>query len=151
MELARQGRASRGLTVDRARRKLWTVLPLLALSPVLLGPTRVWAAEKKRSGGEGYTPLPTLTATIVRPSGRQGVLTVESGLDVTDVRLRERADQSRPRLLDAYSQTLRRYGSALGPGRPPDADLIGRMLQHDTDRVLGRAGARLLLGTILVN
>jgi hypothetical protein len=109
------------------------------------------APEKKKGGGETYLQLPTLTAGVVRADGRRGVLTVESGLDAPDAALRERAEVSIPRLRDAYTRFLGVYGGTLAPGRPPDPDAIGAGLQRATDQVLGRPGARLLLGTILVN
>jgi hypothetical protein len=43
------------------------------------------------------------------------------------------------------------YAGSLGPGSAPNADYLSRELQRQTDLVLGRPGARLLLGTILVN
>jgi len=33
----------------------------------------------------------------------------------------------------------------------PNADQIAQLLQRATDRVLGRPGAKLLLGTVMVN
>ena len=123
---------------------------MLACAALALGEA-AGAAEHKAGGGAGYLAFPTLTATIVRYSGGNGVLTVQAGLDVPDAGLRTRATQSIPRLLDAYAQSLRRYGAGLRPGAAPDVDLIGTLLQRDTDRVVGRSGARVLLGGVLIN
>jgi hypothetical protein len=107
---------------------------------------------KKKGGGLSYIQLPPLTAIIIRGDGRRGVLTVETGVDVLgNAGLHARADASQPRLRAAYLQVLQTYASGLGAGAPPDADYIARMLQKETDRVLGQPGAKLLLGTVLAN
>lgn len=108
-------------------------------------------AEKKKGGGQSFLQTPTLTASIVRPNGRRGVLTVESGLDIADGGLRTRAEQSQLRLRDAYARFLLTYAASIAPGAPPNPEVIGAALQRATDEVLGKPGAKLLLGTILVN
>lgn len=107
--------------------------------------------EKKKGGGESFVTLPTLTASTVRPSNRHGVLTVEAGLDIADKALRERAEMSKPRLRDAYVQALRIQAASMTPGGPPDPDAIAQALQQATDRVLGKRGAKLLIGGVMVN
>jgi len=109
------------------------------------------AEERKKGGGETFIQLPTLSATVFRPDGRRGVMTVEVGIDVQDAGLRARANQSSPRLQAAFAEVLRVYAAGLPPGAPPNADYLGAAFQRQTDTVLGRQGARLLLGTILVN
>ncbi|WP_293497658.1 Tat pathway signal protein [Phenylobacterium sp.] len=108
-------------------------------------------SEKKKGGGLSYLQLPTLTATIMRVDGRRGVLTVETGIDIPDTALRARAELLAPRFRAGFVQTLQIYASGLDPATPPNADFIARELQRETDRLLGRPGGRLLLGTILVN
>ena len=124
-----------------------------ALAPGL-APSLGLAQEKpthKKGGGLSYIQLDTLSATIVRSSGRRGVMTVECGLDVADAGLHARAAQSTPLLRAAFSEILRTYAAGLPTGAPPNADYLSMALQRQTDAVLGRPGARLLLGTILVN
>jgi hypothetical protein len=77
-------------------------------------------------------------------------MTVETGVDVPDAALRTRATQSAPRLRAAYNGVVQRAASALLPGAPPDVDRLARELQSETDRILGRAGARVLLGTVMI-
>jgi hypothetical protein len=124
---------------------------LLALIAACALPGLAWAEEKKRAGGANYIPINTLTGTTNRSGGRRGVLTVDCGLDVPDEKLRERAGLSLPRLRAAYVQVVQTYAAGLSAGAPPSPDFIGRELQRQTDQVLGRPGARLLLGAILVN
>lgn len=128
----------------RARRLL---VPLLSLA---LAAT-AQAAERKKGGGLSYTQFPALTATIVRPNGRRGVLSVEAGVDCPDPAVKARADLLEPRLRDAYVSFLTLYAATLSAGSPPDADQIAAGLQRKTDQVVGRPGAKLLLGSILLN
>src|SRR3954469_7023424 len=128
------------------RRNFLTALALLPSAALAAEPE-----EKKKGGGQDYIQIPTLTATLTRPDGRRGALTVETGVDVPDRNLRNRAEASTPRLRAAYAQVVMSYAAGLGPGSPPNADYLSRELQRQTDLVLGRPGARLLLGTILVN
>jgi hypothetical protein len=112
-------------------------------------------APLKTSGGGGgsqntYVRFPTVTATVIRSGGGRGVFSVETGVDVADAALRTRAEQSAPRLRAAYAETCQRAANALLPGAPPNIDALSRDLQAATDRVLGRAGARLLLGTVMI-
>ena len=109
------------------------------------------AEEKKRGGGVSYIQINTLTGSTNRSGGRRGVLTVECGLDVPDEKLRERANQSLPRLRAAYVQIVLTYAAGLPAGSPPNVDFIGRELQRQTDAIIGRPGARLLLGAVMVN
>lgn len=131
------------------------LLPLLAPFVVsgltLLGAPALAGEPKKKGGGLSYIPIQTLTATIFRTDGSRGVLTVEAGVDVPDETFRVRAAASIPRLRAAYAQVLQIYASGLRPAALPNADYIATELQEQTDRVLARKGARVLLGAILVN
>ncbi len=124
-----------------------------ALALALAGPALAKGehAERKKGGGLSYTQFPALTASLFRGDGRRGVLSVEAGVDCPDAQVKARADLLGPRLRDAYVQYLAAYAAGLAPGAPPDADQIAAALQRKTDVVVGRPGARLLLGTILVN
>lgn len=113
-------------------------------------PTPVSGGGGGGSGGASYFRLPTITATIVRTDGRRGVMTVEVGLDVPDAALRTRAQQSGPRLSSAYNTAAGQAATMVRPGYPPDIEGLVRSLQQATDRTLGRAGARLLIGTVMV-
>ena len=129
------------------------LIGLAALGSALAAAEAAKASGKSSGGGapaNAYIPLPTATATILRRDGRRGVMTVEVGVDVADEALRTRADQSRPRLSAAYNEVIRLAGERILPGAPPDVEWLSRALQAATDRVLGKAGAKLLLGTVMV-
>jgi flagellar basal body-associated protein FliL len=130
------------------RRLLALTFALVAAAPFAAhGQT----TEKKKGGGITFVQFRTLTATVFRGDGRRGVLTVEAGVDVADANLRERVNISQPLLRAAYIQFLESYAGSLSPGAPPNADYLSQQLQQQTNMVLGRPGAKLLLGTILIN
>lgn len=134
-------------------RRLGTIALLaavLAAGPALAA-SKGGEEEKKTGPGSSYIQLPVVTATVIRPTGHRGALTLETGLDVPDAKLRQRAEMAQPRLRAAYFQVLNAYTRSLTPGDVPDADRLARELQRETDRVLGAKGARLLLGTMLMN
>ena len=51
--------------------------------------------------------------------------------------------------LQLQSQNV--YARAIPPGGPPNLDVLGLELQRATDRVLGRSGAHVLFGSVIVN
>jgi len=133
-----------------SRRKLCAVF---VAAPIVATPFTAGAApaEKKKGGGLSFIQFPTLTATTFRPDGRRGVMTVEVGIDVPDPRLHDRTALMVPRLRAGFVQFLQTYASGLSPGAPPNADYLARSLQAQTDQTLRQPGAKLLLGSILVN
>jgi hypothetical protein len=127
-------------------------LALAALAALV--PTAALASgggEKKKGGGLSYIQIQTLTASIYRRNGSRGVMTMEVGVDVANEQLRELAAASSPRLRAAYAQVLQIYASGLPPAGVPDADYLAAKFQRETDRILGKPGAKLLVGTILIN
>ena len=48
-------------------------------------------------------------------------------------------------------EIIQSYARGLPAGAAPNADFLARTLQRQTDSVLGKPGAKLLLGAILVN
>ncbi len=98
-----------------------------------------------------YLPLKSVTVSISRGDGRHGVLTVEVGVDIPNPALRDKAELYTPLLGSAFVSALQPYALGLSPGQPPSADYISMVLQRATDQVLGRRGAKLLLGSILLN
>lgn len=131
------------------RRRLVALLAASA-APVLMAAAEKKDDKKKENAGP-YIPIQTLTATLIRPTGRRGVLTVQCGLDVPDAKLRTKVELYLPRLRAAYIQTLQTYASGMTPGLPPNGDVLSQSLQRETDRILAQKGARLLLGAMLIN
>jgi hypothetical protein len=138
------------IAIDCAMRRC-ELLVLIALAGFM--PSAVLADEKqkKKSGGENYIPLNPVTATTNKGGGRRGVLSVDCGLEIDDPKLREFADQSLPRLRAAYVQAMEIYAAGLPPGTEPNADLIVQELQRQTNLILKRPGAKLLIGAVVAN
>jgi hypothetical protein len=128
-----------------------SLLPLIAAFAALPALARAEEERKKKGGGASYIQLDTLVATITRADGRHGVMTAEVGVDVADAGLHARAAQSTPLLHANFAEVLRIYAAGLPPGAPPNPDYLAQQLQRQTDATLGRPGARLLLGAVLVN
>ena len=126
------------------------LLALAVLSP-LLPAAAVAGEDKKKTGGESYIQINTLTAYTMRPGSRRGVMTVDCGLDVPDPGLRAKVELVLPRLRAAYVQQVQIYAGGLPSGAPPSPSFIARNLQRATDEVLGKPGARVLMGAVLVN
>jgi len=133
----------------KRRAILSTALLAVALPGLALASEK--KAEKKKGGGESYIQIPTLAATTSTASGRRGILTVETGVDIPDGGLRSHCEASLPRVRAAFAQVVQIYAAGLTPGSVPNADFLATSLQREADRVLGRKGARVLLGAILVN
>lgn len=122
----------------------------LTLSGLALASAAHASPEKSGGGKGGYLSLPTATATVLRRDGRRGVMTVETGLDIADGALMERARLSQPRLSAAYNEIVRIAAERLLPDAPPNVEWLVVALQHATDVILGKPGAKLLLGTVMV-
>lgn len=135
------------------RRTLFSLAPAAIglLAATAAAPARASSSEKAESKPvDAYVRFPTVTATIVRPDGRNGVMTVETGINIQDEALRVRAQQEAPRLRAAYNAVVHLAGTRLRPGSPPDIEQLHRDLQAATNATLRRSGATLLLGTVMV-
>ena len=125
---------------------LWASSCLMAVAPA------AYAGPKAEGGSSagGQLRMALINATVLRRTGRRGVMSVESTLNIADGALFERAKLSQPRLNAAFNEAIQLYASRMLPHAVPDLDAITATLQRATDRVLGRAGAKVLLGTVMV-
>lgn len=130
--------------MDRRALLMFMLLASVAPKSALASPK----GEAKSGGGE--MPMPLATATVLRTHGRRGVMSVESTLVFTDGALLEHAKLSRPRLNAAFNEAVRGEAAHLLAGALPDVESLTRALQRAADRVLGRTGARVMLGTVMV-
>lgn len=128
-----------------------TALSLLAAASLAAPSAFASSGGDKKAAPSTYLALQPLTATAIRRDGRRGVMTLEAGVQATDPELMERARQSEPRLRAAFVQVLMTYTAGLPRGGAPDLTHLGGRMQAAADKVLGRKGSRVLLGSALVN
>jgi hypothetical protein len=134
------------------RALLLPALSLLAAASLAAPP-----AFAGHGGGEekkappSYFALQPLTATALRRDGRKGVMTLEAGIEAKDAKLMDYAQKSEPRLRAAFAEVLMSYTAGMPRGTPPDLNYLGGKLQDAADKVLGRKGSKVLLGSAMVN
>lgn len=137
------------------RRALFILLMALIAAPMVqAGPAHAGEGhgeDKKNSGSTPYVRMRSLNVNVLRASGARTVVTMEVGIYVTDPNLLKRVDASTPRLQAAFGQIVQGYMVGLPVGTIPNADYLGQMLQKETDRIVGQRGAKLLMGTIIIN
>ena len=130
------------------RRHLLGLLALIAAPPAL-------AAEGEAGKGGKAEPtfvrLPVVQANILRRNRTRGVISVESGVDVKDPKLRARVTQMQSPLRAAMARQLSLYTSNLAPGQAPNLDVLAPLLQKQVDLTVGGPGARLILQNVLIN
>ena len=119
---------------------------------LVLAPAAAYAAGKSKGGSEeSYVRYAAVSSGVALAGGRRGVMTVEIGLDTPDPALRTRVEQTLPRLRAAWFQTTSTFAATLRPAALPDAGRLSEALQATTDKQLGKPGARVLIGSILIN
>ncbi len=107
--------------------------------------------EKKKGGGKGYTQFPMINVFTQANSTHHGTLSVDLGLYTDDGKLQAQVKTYMPRLQDAYLSRLQNYANDLNTHSLADPDYISLLLQQATDKVLGHAGVKVLLGSVLLN
>ena len=124
------------------------------LIALLAAPVAAFAKEaevSKKANTATYVAMQTLSASITRRDGTRGVVTIDNGIDVPDATLRAYALSAQPRLRAACNRLLSNYMAGLPGGAAPNADYLVREFQRITDTTLGKTGARVLVGSILMN
>jgi hypothetical protein len=56
-----------------------------------------------------------------------------------------------PRLRAAFAVAVQQSANVIRPGAPPDVERLVAQLQAATNTVMGRPGARLLIGTVMLS
>ncbi len=126
-------------------------LARLVLSTAFLAGPALASEPKKKGGGPGYTQFPMLNVFTASQAGRHGNLSLDMGLYAKDPKMVDRIKLYMPRLKDAYISRLQAYAANLTPSSMVDADYLSAQLQAATDAVLGQTGAKVLIGSILLN
>lgn len=101
---------------------------------------------------ESWVTVYPIAVSIVQDDKVRGQFQVWLGMDVPDEALRARAEEIKPRLRDAWLSRLSQYASiTLRQRKPANIDDVSRLLQSTADQTLGKPGARVLLGSVVVN
>ena len=108
-------------------------------------------APKKKGGGPGFTQFPMMSVFTRSNGHRHGTLSLDMGLYSDDAKMVDRIKLYMPRLKDAYVRRLQAYAGELSASSLVDADYLATQLQAVTDQVLGKSGAKVLMGSILLN
>jgi hypothetical protein len=104
------------------------------------------------SGASSYVRLPAVQTAVQSDRRMRGMLQVSLALDAPQGRTRRLIEEREMWLRDAYAETLLLYGSRIYRwGDVPDADMIGQLLQEDTDRLLGEGRAQVVLDTVMIH
>lgn len=104
------------------------------------------------SGASSYVRMPVVQTAVRTDRRMGGMLQVSIALDAPQGRTRRLISERQMWLRDAYAETLLLYGARIYRwGEVPDADLIGQLLQEDTDRLLGEDRAQVVLDTVMIH
>jgi hypothetical protein len=104
------------------------------------------------SGASSYVRLPAVQTAVQSDRRMRGMLQVSLALDAPQGRTRRLIEEREMWLRDAYAETLLLYGARIYRwGEVPDADMIGQLLQEDTDRLLGEGRAQVVLDTVMIH
>lgn len=129
------------------RRALLAFLTLAAAAPVAARASD----NKKKGGGANYTQFPMITVFTQAGSLHHGTMSIEIGLYADDPKMTAMIQLYMPRLQDAYLSKLQTYAANLNTRSLVDTDYVSNQLQAATNQVLGKPGARVLLGSIMLN
>lgn len=100
---------------------------------------------------ESWVMVDPFTVAIIQDGRVRGRFMISFGMDVVDPALRERAEELMPRLRDAWLNDLSLYaGTTLRPRRAADVAGVSTLLQSIADRVLGKAGSKVLMAQATV-
>jgi len=104
------------------------------------------------SHANSYVRMEPVRASVQADFRMRGLLQVGLALDAPHSRTRQVIAERQIWLRDAYSQAMLLYsGRMYRWGQIPDADIIARLLQEETDRVIGPGQATVVLDTVIVH
>ena len=132
-------RGDLGMGYERAR---FDDSRLATLGALTLDGTVQWSPQRG-------TDLRLGLATELEPStaaGQSGYVSYEATSELTH----ELRENLVARLSAAYNEVVSIAAERLLPDAPPNVEWLIIALQHATDAILGKPGAKLLLGTVMV-
>ena len=117
-----------------------------------LGPAVAASDPAKGEGDDpGYLSFDAFSVTVIAEGRIQGQVAVKMGLTVPELENRQGVEKMRPKLRDAFLQTLNHIASTrLDADRPVNPALIDRYLQRVADRILGDHVADVIIETATI-
>jgi flagellar basal body-associated protein FliL len=104
------------------------------------------SSERKLTSAPSWVAVDPVAVAILRQNRIQGMFLVEFGLDIADETLRGQAQETLPRLRDAWLRGMSDFAiTRVRVGRQADLDALTTRLQETTDKMLGAPGAKILL------
>ena len=104
------------------------------------------------SHARSYVRMEPVRTSVQADFRMRGLLQVGLALDAPHSRTRQVIEERQLWLRDAYSQAMLLYsGRMYRWGQIPDADVIARLLQDETDRVIGPGQATVVLDTVIIH
>lgn len=110
------------------------------------------ALGRSLSHANSYVRIEPIRASVQADYRMRGLLQVGLALDAPHSRTRQTIAERQLWLRDAYSQAMLMYsGRMYRWGDIPDADAIARLLQAETDRLIGPGQATVVLDTVIIH
>lgn len=110
------------------------------------------ALGRSLSHARSYVRIEPIRASVQADYRMRGLLQVGLALDAPHSRTRQTIAERQLWLRDAYSQAMLLYsGRMYRWGDIPDADAIARLLQAETDRLIGPGQATVVLDTVIIH
>jgi len=104
------------------------------------------------SHARSYVRMEPVRASVQADFRMRGLMQVGIALDAPHSQTRRVIGERQIWLRDAYAEALLLYsGRMYRWGEIPDADTIARLLQEETDRLIGAGQARVVLDTIIIH
>jgi len=104
------------------------------------------SAEEGAAQGPSYIRMKSVSVSALNRGRVRGLVTVRPVLEVGEGASAASVEAARPRLRDAFYRVLNQMAATyIDVERPLDLDFITRVLQNETDRLVGPHGATVLL------
>lgn len=110
------------------------------------------ASSEEETEGSTFFELPSISVSVIRDARVRGIFTVSMGLEVDSLDMRLRVRKMIPRLSHEYHRVMAHFAAArLQMGKAINLDLLERLFQKATDRVLGADQARIMVTNALAS
>lgn len=113
---------------------------------VLLSSPQVMAQDDRIDGAPSFVTIDEIIFSVVQNARVHGLMSVTIKLQIRSEAERNDVQSLRPKLRDNYLSTLTHLGrTSLAINRPVNFELLRRLLQKDTDNVLGKEKATVFI------